>query len=505
MPSWWQRAVLYQIYPRSFADSNGDGIGDLPGIVSRLDYLEWLGADGIWLNPTFPSPNADWGYDVADYYDVHPDLGTLADLDRLIAEAGARGIRVLLDLVPNHTSDRHAWFEESRSSRESPRRGWYIWRDPKPDGSPPTDWISVFGGGPAWELDEPTRQYYLHHFLKEQPDLDLWNEQVREAIDDVLRFWFERGVAGFRIDVAHEVVKRRELVDDHGEGEAGGHVDREETHAVHKRWRQVADAYEPERILVGETWVNDLRELVRFYGSGDDELHLAFNFPFAWAELAAAPLREVVERTEELLPVGAWPVWMLSSHDMVRFPTRMADEEEAKVRCMLLALLTLRGTPFLYYGDELGLRQTEIPAERVRDIDDRDGARTPMPWAPDGGWTDPWLPVGETARNIEDARRDPGSTLAFTRDLIALRRSRDDLLEGAYESLPSPAGVWSYRRGAATAVVLNLSDHESGFDLGGRVLISTDGSSSVPSRLPPWTGVVVDLERLVRGSSARRS
>lgn len=492
MRSWWQRAVLYQIYPRSFADSNGDGVGDLRGILSRLDYLEWLGIEGIWLNPTFPSPNADWGYDVADYYGVDPELGTLEDLDRLIAEAGARGIRILLDLVPNHTSDRHPWFEDSRSSLEAARRGWYIWRDPKADGSPPTNWVSVFGGGSAWELDEGTGQYYLHHFLKEQPDLDLWNEDVRKAIDDVLRFWFDRGVAGFRIDVAHEVVKRLELVDDAEAGHAGGHVDRAETHRVHKRWRRVANTYDPPRILVGETWVDDLDELATFYGSGDDELHLAFNFPFAWAELTAGALRDVVEYTEAALPSGAWPVWMLSNHDMIRFPTRMAGEDEAKVRCALTALLTLRGTPFLYYGDELGLAQTDVPAERVRDIDDRDGARTPLPWTRAGGWSDPWLPLGDTTRNVEDSRGDPGSTLCFTRELIALRRDREDLRDGAYESLPAPAGVWMYRRGAGTVVALNLSDEAARLDVEGSILLST-GEVRAARTLDPWQGIVLAL------------
>jgi len=270
LKSWWREGVLYQLYPRSFADSNGDGVGDLPGVVDRLEHLEWLGIDGIWLNPTMPSPNADWGYDVADYFGVHPELGTLADLDRLVAEAAARGIRILLDLVPNHTSDRHPWFLEARSSRESPRRDWYVWADPKADGSPPNDWTSVFDG-PAWTLDAGTGQYYLHQFLAEQPDLNWWNDRVREAFDEILRFWFARGIAGFRIDVAHSIVKDPELRDP---GIQPG------VHDVHRRWRALADSEEPQRILLGETHIRELEQMIAFYGTGEDELNLAFNLPF---------------------------------------------------------------------------------------------------------------------------------------------------------------------------------------------------------------------------------
>ena len=271
---WWRDGVLYQVYPRSFADSDGDGVGDLRGIIERLDHLAWLGVDGLWLNPTFPSPNADWGFDVSDYRDVHPDLGTLDDLDELVAQAGARDMHVLLDLVPNHTSDEHDWFVEARSSREDPRRDFYVWRDPAPDGGPPNNWVSIFGGS-AWERDDATGQFYLHLFHSKQPDLDWWSDRVRDEFDDILRFWFARGIAGFRIDVAHGIVKHRELRDNPAAEPHDAPVYRwmgqrpefsmqqPEVHDVHRRWRALADEQQPERVLLGETWVLDLEALAR--------------------------------------------------------------------------------------------------------------------------------------------------------------------------------------------------------------------------------------------------
>ena len=312
-PTWWRDGVLYQIYPRSFADSDGDGIGDLRGILARLDHLEWLGVDGIWLNPTMPSPNDDWGYDVSDYRAVHPDLGTLADLDALVAAAGERGIVVLLDLVPNHTSDRHEWFADAASGRDARRRDFYVWADPRPDGSPPNNWRSNFGGS-AWQLHAPTGQYYLSNFLPSQPDLNWWNDDVREEFDDVLRFWFARGIAGFRIDVCHAIVKDRELrddpaatPDDHPLIRKRGHkqafsMNRPEVHDVLRRWRALADGQDPQRILVGETYVLDLDGLMPYYGQGEDELQLAFNFLFVHSELEADSLRAIVEGVEEKLP-----------------------------------------------------------------------------------------------------------------------------------------------------------------------------------------------------------
>ena len=389
---WWQRAVLYQLYPRSFADSNGDGIGDLRGIIERLDYLEWLGVGGVWLNPIFPSPNADWGYDVADYCDVHPELGTLDDVDRLIEQANARGIEIVLDLVPGHSSDEHPWFSDPA------KRDWYIWSEKPGEGT------SVFGG-PAWT--ERDGGWYFHAFHIKQPNLNWFNDGVRDAFDDILRFWFDRSVAGFRIDVAHDFVR----------DERGG-VRRDVTHEILRRWRRIADAYDPPRVLIGETWVHELNELMTFYGKGD-ELHMAFNFPFLFSELDAMP--DVIAQTEALLPEGAWPVWALSNHDVVRFPTRMCEGDERKIRQALETLLTLRGTPVLYQGDELGMEQAEVPEDRIRDVAERDGCRTPLPWTREGGWRDPWLPLGDTRRNVEDERGDPGSTLNFVREMIGRR------------------------------------------------------------------------------------
>jgi alpha-glucosidase len=469
---WWRGGVLYQVYPRSFADSTGDGMGDLVGLRSGLDYLEWLDVDGIWLNPTFPSPNKDWGYDVSDYCDVHPDLGTLADLDALVADAREREISVLLDLVPAHTSDQHEWFAESRSSRESARRDWYIWRNEADDQE------SVFGGS-AWTHDAATGQYYHHRFLSQQPDLNWLNADVRDTFDEILRFWFDRGVAGFRIDVVHELVK-----------DPPDRPNDLETHGVLGRWRALADAYEPPRVLVGETWVFDLARLAAFYGTGTDQLHLAFNFPFVFAGLEAEALAAVVAETEHVLPEAAWPVWTLSNHDVVRFPTRICGGDERRIKAALLILLTLRGTPVLYYGDELGMLQTEIPSDRVLDVRDRDGARTPMPWG-DVQWHDPWLPLGDV-RSVAEQRQDPGSILAFCRGLIALRRARPDLSAGSYEPLETPGRVWAWRRGTSTAVAVNLSAEKVDVDLSGRVLLSTNGSDN-PSVLEPYAGVVLDV------------
>jgi alpha-glucosidase len=501
--AWWHEGVLYQIYVRSFADSNGDGVGDLTGLIDRLDHLEWLGIDGVWLNPTMPSPNADWGYDVADYTGVDPELGTLADLDRLVAEAGLRGIRILLDLVPNHTSDRHPWFLDARSSRESAHRDWYVWRDPGPDGSPPNDWTSVFDG-PAWTLDESTGQYYLHNFLAEQPDLNWWSDEVTAAFDDILRFWFDRGVAGFRVDVAHLIVKDRELKD---------RWSQPEVHDLHRRWRAFADAQEPPRIFIGETHIRELEEMISFYGTGEDELHLHFNFPFVYAPFDAA-LAQVVADTERLIPPESWPVWTGSNHDVGRFPSRWCGGDDARTRLALLALLTLRGTPFLYYGDEIGMTEVDVPPERLRDPvglrrwpadPGRDCMRTPMQWSADKGAgfsqppAEPWLPLGDhRTRNVEAQRDDPASVLTFTRDLIALRRRLPELRSGAYEQLPAPADVWAWQRGERVGVALNLSDRGTQVQgLEGTVAASSprgrEGDTLVGGLpLAPWEGVVVE-------------
>ena len=524
---WWTTAVYYQIYVRSFADSNGDGVGDLRGIIDRLDYLEWLGVDAIWLTPCFPSPNKDWGYDVTDYRDIHPDYGALEDADDLIQRASERGIRVLFDLVPNHTSDRHEWFKEARSNKSSPKRDYYVWRDPKPDGLLPNNWLSVFGG-PAWELDEPSGKYYLHNFLHKQPDLDWWNDDVRREFDDIIRYWFDRGIAGFRIDVAHGIIKDRALRDNLPATEddepvvqrigqrATYSMNQPEVHEIHKKWRSISDEYaDPERVLIGETWVLELERMVEFYGTGEDELHLAFNFPFIYSSLDAGSMSQIVAETESRLPKAAWPAWTGSNHDVGRFPSRWAEGREDRIRVAMMVLLTLRGSPFLYYGDEIGMLDRHMEEDELRDPvgitywpDDagRDRARTPMQWSrgAGAGFTisdSPWLPLGDcTSTSVEDQRNRQDSMLNFTRSLIMLRKREIDLLEGAYEELESPSGVWVFKRGSSIVVAINLGNEGAAIpNLSGEVVAATSsgGSDELSDgrlRLGPGRGVVIKLE-----------
>ncbi len=520
---WWMSGVLYQVYPRSFADSNGDGTGDLVGIIHHLDHLQWLGVDGVWLSPVTLSPNADWGYDVSDYLALQPDLGTSEDLDRLIAEAGSRGIRVLMDLVPNHTSDRHPWFVDARTSRDAAHRSWYVWADPKADGTAPNNWVSSFGG-PAWTLDE-TGQYYLHNHLVEQPDLNWWEDEVRLEFDRILTHWLDRGVAGFRIDVCNIIIKDALLRDnppstdsDPPDVQLFGQRpvysgNRPEVHEVIRRWRALVDRY-PGSVLVGETPVEPAEALAPYYGNGHDELHLAFNFPFISAPLEEPAMRAVVEATEAALPAGAWPVWTGSNHDMSRFATRWAANDPARVRAALVLLLGLRGTPVLYQGDEIGLGDVVVAREDLRDplgvrywphYAGRDGMRTPMPWrdAPGGGFTDagvrPWLPFGDLAAcNVEDQRGDPGSVLHLARDLIALRREVADLALGDYRRIGTEAGTWAWSRGERIVVAVNMTDRPGEVaGVTGRVCIATDrhrdGEPVAGTlRLEGWGAVVVE-------------
>ncbi len=488
MTQWWHDSVGYQIYPRSFADSNGDGIGDLPGITAHLDHLEWLGIDVLWISPTFPSPNADWGYDVADYLGVHPDLGTSDDLDALLAEASRLGIKVLLDLVPNHTSNAHSWFVDACTSRDAEHRDWFVFADRAADGGPPNNWVSVFTGS-AWEL-EPTPetgvapQMFLHNFLDSQADLNWWSDDVRAAFDDILRSWFDRGIAGFRIDVAHMIVKDRELrdnptatPDDSAMEQLLGQTatytsNRPEVHDVHRRWRAIANEYDPPKLLVGETFVEHIDQLIPYYGVGD-ELGLAFNIPFLTTPFDVPTLRALVAETEATIPANCPPVWAGSNHDVSRFPTRWARGDRDKSRVTLMMLLTLRGATFLYYGDELGMPDTEVPIDRLLDpvtirlqpFLNRDAARTPMQWAPGpgAGFTDPgvepWLPFGVFEEcNVADQKVDPDSTLHLTRDLVALRRELVDLRDGDYQVLDTTGELWAWRRGDGVLVVLNFGD-----------------------------------------------
>jgi alpha-glucosidase len=456
---WWRHGVFYQIYPRSFQDSNGDGVGDLAGITARLDHLNdgtprSLGVDAIWLSPFYRSPMADFGYDVADYRDVDPTFGSLDDFDRLVAEAHRRGIRIIVDLVPNHTSDQHPWFVAARSGRADPKRDWYVWADPV-RGGPPNNWRSVFKRvGPAWTLDPRTGQYYLHLFMAEQPDLNWWNADVRDAIDGVMRFWLDRGADGFRVDVAHGLVKDRALRNnprlDFGGRRPRRNWDLDEVHDIHRRWRTVLDGYD-DRMAVSEIDVRDLRRLAHYYGQ-DDELHLAFNFHFLKQPWSARRFRAVVDEYERVLPSSGWPDYTLSNHDRSRAATRYGRGRAAAAATLLL---TLRGTPFIYYGEEIGMVDGPIPPDRVVDVAGRDPERTPMQWdaGPNAGFTagSPWLPIAPDAAtvNVAAQRADPDSLFSLYRRLIWLRRSSDALRWGRYVPVSAPRDVYQFAREAA--------------------------------------------------------
>ena len=510
---WWQTGVIYQIYPRSYQDSNGDGVGDLAGIIQRLDYLsDTLGTDAIWLSPIYPSPMHDFGYDVANYIDIHPLFGRLEDFDRLLNETHRRGMKLILDLVPNHTSDEHPWFVESRSSRVNPKRDWYLWRDPAPDGGPPNNWLSHFGG-PAWTFDEKTGQYYLHQFVKQQPDLNYRNPDVVTAILDVMRFWLDRGVDGFRVDVIGLMMKDPEFRDEPLNPAWNGvkpfdsldHIytaNLPEVHDLIRQMRAVLDSYD-ERMMVGETYLpND--KLMVYYGSADMlECHLPFNFQLILARWDAAGVRKMVDDYEAVLPPDAWPNWVLGNHDQHRLATRVGPRQ-ARVANMLL--LTLRGTPTCYYGDELGMENVPIPPEKIQDppavnqpeiahLVGRDPERTPMQWddSPNAGFAVPdvqdlWLPLAPNYTEVNVARQldEPRSFLNYFRKLLAYRKSTPALLWGGYRSLnPESAEVqkncFVFERnvgGKRVVVALNFSSNEQNLklpELGrGKIVISTN-------------------------------
>lgn len=521
---WWKGGVIYQIYVRSFYDTNHDGIGDLPGVIAKLDYLQGLGIDGIWLSPITVSGNADWGYDVTDYYNVDPALGTLEDLDLLLTEAHKRSIRVLIDFVPNHTSIKHPWFQNALTGRGAKYRDWYIWADPKHGRRPPSNWRSAFGGG-AWKYHAPTKQYYLHNFLAEQADLNWRNPEVRAEFERIMKFWFDRGVDGFRIDVFNMLIKDERLRDNPDVREKDGlevkllgqrpvyNLSRPELHDVLKSWRNIADSYEGGKLLLGEsTLLYNVRQLASYYGT-HDELELAFNLAFIHAPFEAKALRKVVDQTESAISNPDWPVWTGSNHDQPRFPTRWGHGDERKIRCALLMLLTLRGTPVLYYGDELGLGNSWVSPWKLKDpfgkrfwpvYPGRDRARTPMPWADTAGagFTDPevepWLPYGDVhKRSVGTQQQLEGSTWNFTADVIALRRTFKDLQTGSYNSLHVEKDVWAWERGAKVKVVLNMSGSNKELTgLVGKIAISSDRQRdgevvTQHLRLAPWEGVVL--------------
>ncbi|HEV2785288.1 MAG TPA: alpha-amylase family glycosyl hydrolase [Solirubrobacteraceae bacterium] len=478
---WWRSGVVYQIYPRSFADADGDGVGDLLGVTEHLEHVRDLGADAVWLSPIYRSPMADFGYDISDHTDVDPLFGTLDDADDLIARAHELGLRVLLDFVPNHTSDRHPWFEESRASRDNPKRSWYVWRD---GDRPPNGWVANFGDQrPAWTRDPATGAWYLHSFLPEQPDLN-WDEPaVEAAMHDVLRFWLRRGVDGFRIDVAHALGKDPEL----GDNEPGRRHS-EDWPSVHPRLaaiRRVLEEFDGERVAVGEVYLLDQRALAPYITTGD-ELHLAHNFVFLNLPWSAERFRAAVDEFEELTRDGGWPAWCLNNHDHSRTATRYGWP---RTRVAAMLVLALRGTPFLYQGEELGLTDVPIPPAAIVDVDGRDPERAPMPWAPPSqagpgtGFTtgDPWLPVHPDAELLAASvqAQEPGSHLAFYRALLALRRATPALHSGAYRSVSAPPDVFAFVReheGRRVLVALNFAPFARPLPAegrGGRLLLST--------------------------------
>lgn len=531
---WWQRGVIYQIYPRSFQDTAGDGIGDLQGIIDRLDYLNdgtaaSLGVDAIWISPFYPSPMKDFGYDVADYCDVDPMFGDLATFDRLVTEAHARGLKIIVDWVPNHTSDQHPWFLESRRSRDNPKRDWYLWRDPKPDGSPPNNWGSAFGG-PAWTLDETTGQYYLHQFVSEQPELNWRNPEVKEAMFDTLRFWLDRGVDGFRMDVIGMIIKDEQLRDNPpnpnprpglSDNDISGRLlsvynaDQDEVHDILKEIRQLFDQYD-DRVTIGELW-GPLPRWVKYYGAAGEELHLPFNFRLMdEGKWDVKTMRGLVDAMEAILPEFAWPNYVLGNHDRIRLATRFGGQAQARTAAMML--LTLRGTPTLYYGDEIGLENGDIKPEQMQDPQGiglgieytRDVTRTPMQWdaSPYAGFSDvePWLPISADyqTRNVAVQAQNPTSMLNLYRQLLHYRKKTEVLTLGSYRPLDLHDHCFAYVRQSdsqRSLIALNFVDTACTLPLKnvghGRIILSThlDRMENVVDELHlrPFEGVIIEL------------
>ncbi|MBC5772686.1 DUF3459 domain-containing protein [Pontibacter sp. KCTC 32443] len=500
---WWQSGIIYQIYPRSFQDSNGDGIGDLNGIRQRLDYLQWLGIDAIWISPIYPSPMADFGYDISDYTGIHPLFGTMADFDSLLEEVHRRDMKMILDLVPNHTSDQHPWFLESRSSKDNPKRDWYIWEDAKPDGSEPNNWLSVFGGS-GWEWDEKTGQYYYHAFLKEQPDLNWRNPEVQKAMFDAMRFWLDKGVDGFRVDVMWHMIKDKLLRDNPPNPDYKPEMatyekltpafstDQPEAHHLVREMRKVTNEYQ-DRVIIGEIYL-PIQKLVTYYGINGNGAHLPFNFMLLTLPWNARKIAAHIDEYEGALPENGWPNWVLGNHDKSRIATRIGMEQ-ARVAAMLL--LTLRGTPTLYYGDEIGMADVPIPEEEIQDPQglnmpglnlSRDPARTPMQWdaSENAGFTTgkPWLRLAGNYKqvNVEAAKENTESILALYRQLIQLRRSEPALSIGDYIPVQAEGDVLAYRRvhqETDLLIVLNMGNNNCPFKPKyltpkGQIILSTE-------------------------------
>jgi alpha-glucosidase len=507
---WWRSAVLYQVYVRSFADSDGDGVGDLQGIRARLGHVRDLGADGIWLTPFYPSPGADHGYDVADYVDVDPLFGSLADFDALVADAHEHGLRVVVDLVPNHTSDQHEWFRNALADPAHPDRRRYVFR-PGRNGGPPNNWPCNWEG-PAWTLDEASGEWYLHLFAPEQPDLDWHEPQVRADFEEILRFWLDRGVDGFRIDVGHALFKDAELRDEPDPDASGRFssdwrraTDQPEVHPLYRGWRRLVDEYGGDRVLVGEVVFSDPRRIAPYVRP--DELHLSFNFALLFQPWAAGALRDAIADTlDALAEVGATATWVLENHDVTRLPTRYGGGEEGRRRARAagLLLLALPGTAFLYAGQELGLEEVDLPDEARQDPifrrsggrrKGRDGCRVPLPWAPDGaahGFSTgtPWLPLPAewAGRSVAAQLEDPGSSLALHRAALGARRESAALREGSFEWVDAPAGVLAFRREAGGERVVCIVNVEAGpfSPPAGEVLLASEPGDVLRAGSAAW-------------------
>lgn len=500
---WWQHGIFYQIYPRSYQDSNSDGVGDLKGIIKRLDHLKWLGINAVWISPIYPSPMADFGYDISDYTDIHPLFGSMDDFDLLLKEIHARGMKLILDLVPNHTSDQHPWFLESRSSRDNPKRDWYIWHDGKPDGSAPNNWLASFGGS-GWEWDEHTKQYYYHAFLKEQPDLNWRNPEVQKAMMDVMRFWLDKGVDGFRVDVMWHMIKDDHFRDNPVNPDYRSHMstydqllpvystDQPEVHEIVRMMRDVLDSYD-ERMMIGEIYL-PIQKLVTYYGVDNKGAHLPFNFMLISTPWESGKLASAIDQYEGALPEEGWPNWVLSNHDQPRITSRVGVSQ-ARVAAMLL--LTLRGTPTIYYGDEIGMRDVPIPFDEVQDPQglnmpdknlSRDPARTPMQWdtSTNAGFTEgkPWLRLAENFRreNVAVQKEDSFSMLSLYKRLIELRHQEPSLSVGDYSPVYSDNQMLAFIREVEGhqrfLILLNLSHRPcyfkpQHFSFKGKVLIAT--------------------------------
>lgn len=503
---WWRDAVVYQIYPRSFADGNGDGIGDLRGIIERLDHIERLGVDAVWLSPICRSPMRDFGYDVADYCDVDPVFGTLDDVDELIAGLHARGLRLVLDWVPNHTSSDHPWFVASRSSRDDPKRDWYVWRDRQPNGAPPTNWMATFNDVPAWTHDERTDQSYLHLFLSDQPDLNWANPDVEAAMHDTLRFWLDRGVDGFRSDVVNLIGKGVDVDDLPGDLAKMPLLatDRDFGHELLRRIRSLLDSHDHEPMMVGEVYLLRPGQSASYLGTeADPELHLSFDFRSVHTDWDPTRLHATIGAIQADFAEPNWPTWVLSNHDQPRHRTRYGSDAHARAAAVMSA--TVRGTPFLYAGEEFGLTDAVVPPERVVDTDGRDGCRAPIPWTSDGddiaghGWgSDPWLPFASNASThaADVQETDDGSMLALYRRVLRLRRETPALRSGSMRLFDLDDDVIRYERSTGDdvwTVLVNAGDSAVAWpaDLDVAEVVVSTGSGSDTGRLDALEAVVL--------------